>query len=264
MADRARQGELLVATLREAGALALKISRTPFRRWTKGVSSPVSEADIAVDQMLRAKLTAALPQGGWLSEESEDDRARTGAREVWIVDPIDGTRAFVAGNPDWTISVALVADGRPVVAGLYAPVTGEMFAATVGAGATLNGAPIRANAGDTMAGTRVAGPKRLIEKLTGASSDVVVAPRVSSLALRFARVAHGALDAALSGGNSHDWDLAAADLLVHEASGTMTTLSGRTLTYNRPEPVHGPLVAAGRDRSRTLIDIMREPAAEAG
>ena len=83
-------------------------------------------------------------------------------------------------------------------------------------------------------------------------------PRIHSLALRFARVAQGTLDVALAGGNSHDWDLAAADLLVHEAGGTLTTLAGEAARYNRREPVHGPLVAAGHARSRVLRDLLQD------
>ena len=107
--------------MREAGALALTTFRQPLRQWTKGASlSPVSEADIAVDELLRERLwRAARPGYGWLSEETEDDPARLDVESVWIVDPIDGTRAYLAGRADWTISVALATDGRPVLAAIY-------------------------------------------------------------------------------------------------------------------------------------------------
>jgi myo-inositol-1(or 4)-monophosphatase len=101
------------------------------------------------------------------------------------------------------------------------------------------------------------GPKRLLDKLAESGSGIVPMPRIHSLALRFARVAHGTLDAAMAGANGHDWDLAAADLLVHEAGGLMTALDGRALIYNRPDPVHGVLLAAGRKRHAALVDPIR-------
>jgi myo-inositol-1(or 4)-monophosphatase len=239
-----------------AGAVALKFFGGPLKHWTKGAGdSPVSEADIASNDLLHQHLVE--PGDGWLSEESENDPARLEARRVWVVDPIDGTRAFIAGRDDWSVSAALVIEGRPVVAALYAPVTKELFAATTGGGATLNAAPIRASDGASLDGIRMGGPKRILDRIAQDGSGIVPMPRVHSLALRLARVAHGALDAAMAGGNGLDWDLAAADLLVHEAGGLMTALDGRALIYNRPDPVHGVLIAAGRARHGALVELIR-------
>jgi myo-inositol-1(or 4)-monophosphatase len=174
-----------------------------------------------------------------------------------VVDPIDGTRAFIAGREDWCVSVALVVDGRPVAAALYAPVTDELFLAAAGGGAARNGAPIRASSGAALQGARLGGPKRMMERASVADAGIVLMPRIHSLALRLARVAHGELDAAVAGGNGHDWDLAAADLLVHEAGGLMTALDGQRLIYNRPDPVHSLLIAAGRERHAALVDLIR-------
>jgi myo-inositol-1(or 4)-monophosphatase len=255
--DRAGIAERLVAAMREAGNLVCSFRR-PIKSWTKGKDSPVTEADIAVDGLLRERLTGAFPSFGWLSEESEDDLARLHARHVWIVDPIDGTRAFLGGRTDWSISVALVEDGRPVVASVFAPIEGDLFVATAGRGATCNGIPLRTTAGEALSGARVAGPRRHLDQLTSLDTGIAAEPRIHSLALRLARVAQGRVDAAFVSGGSRDWDLAAADLLVHEARGAMTTLSGSVLAYNRPEAGHGTLVAAGRLRHRALIDLLRE------
>jgi myo-inositol-1(or 4)-monophosphatase len=256
--DLARAAERLAASVREAGALALSMFGTPLKNWTKGASSPVCEADIAVDKLLRERLGAAEPGAGWLSEESVDDPARLAARFVWIVDPIDGTRAYIAGLPEWVVSAALVDNGRPVAACLFAPVSGEFFAALAGGGATCNGAMIAVSPGDALRGARIAGPKNLLEKLPAFDPPATIVPRIPSLALRLARVAQGTIDAAIAGGNSHDWDLAAADLLVHEAGGALTPLSGEPLTYNRPEPRHGMLVAAGRGRHAALLKLLKD------
>jgi myo-inositol-1(or 4)-monophosphatase len=253
--DIARLAARLEAAVREAGVLALSMFQKPLKSWTKGpAESPVSEADIAVNDLLRDRLSG----GGiaWLSEESADDPARLAARHVWVVDPIDGTRAYIAGFPDWTVSVALVDTGRPIVACLYAPATAEFFVARAEAGATLNGAKIAATSGASLDQARIAGPRSLMHRFAEAAPPFTLVPRVRSLALRLARVAQGEIDAAIAGGNSHDWDLAAADLLVHEAGGALTPFAGGTVIYNRPVPRHGMLVAAGRDRHAALIKLV--------
>src|SRR5215510_11174610 len=138
--DRALVRDRLAAAVREAGALALHMFRGHPTSWIKGASSPVSEADIAVDALLRERLLS-IRDAGWLSEETEDDPARLRREEVWVVDPIDGTRAYLAGLPDWVVAAALVRAGRPLVAALYAPVSDELFLSVAGSGATVNGAP---------------------------------------------------------------------------------------------------------------------------
>ena len=252
----------LEAVMREAGEVARATARTSFKRWTKGHdNSPVSEADIAVNNLLRARLSQLVPAAAWLSEETEALPDRT-VPFAWIVDPIDGTRAYISGRADWTIAVALVEDGVPQLATIYAPVTNEMFLAARGQGATLNGARILANAGAGLSGAKFAGPKRFLDKFASLSPHIAAQPKIYSLALRMTRVAHGELDAAFASGGSHDWDLAAADLLVHEAGGAMTDFAGRGLVYNRSHMEHGALIAAGRDRHAALIELVRGRMAE--
>jgi myo-inositol-1(or 4)-monophosphatase len=253
----ARETEGLAAAVREAGQLALSLFGKPLRTWTKGpTQSPVSEADIAADNLLHEQLGAVAPDIAWLSEESADDPARLAARRVWVVDPIDGTRAYIGGLPEWSVSVALVENGRPILACLYAPALDEFFAARAGAGSTRNGTPIAASFGTAVEHARIAGPRKLMERLQAIAPPFAVMPRVHSLALRLTRVAQGVFDAAIAGGNSYDWDLAAADLLVHEAGGTLAPVGGGTVTYNRPVPRHGMLVAAGRDRYAALTKLL--------
>jgi myo-inositol-1(or 4)-monophosphatase len=256
----ARDVELLQDAVREAGQLAFSLFRTDLKNWTKGASSPVSEADIAVNDLLEARLRTATPDYGWLSEESVDDEDRLGRRLVWIVDPIDGTRGYLAGREDWCVSVALVEDAAPVLAAVFAPATKEFFFAARGKGATRNAAPIHVTAGTELDFARVAGPKPLVERLNPSSAEIVLHPRIGSLALRLCRVAEGKLDAAFAGGQSRDWDLAAANLIVQEANGRMTALSGDPILYNRREVAHGMLVAAGRDRHASIVShFQRRP-----
>jgi myo-inositol-1(or 4)-monophosphatase len=259
--DFTRDRDRLAAAVQEAGAIARRFFRGPLKQWTKGQGdSPVTEADIAANDLLHKHLVEA--GDGWLSEESENDPARLDAQRVWVVDPIDGTRAFIAGREDWCVSAALVAGGRPVAAAIYAPVTEELFLATAGGGATRNNAALHVSSGTGLEGARVGGPKRMLDRMTLDGSGVVAMPRIHSLALRLARVADGGLDAAIAGGNGHDWDLAAADLLVHEAGGLMTALDGRPLIYNRPDPVHSMLIAAGRERHAALAALVRAQSSE--
>ena len=253
----ARDAALLTDTVREAGALALSLFRTELKTWIKGASSPVSEADIAVNDLIADRLRSATPAYGWLSEESADDEARLGKNLVWIVDPIDGTRAYLAGREDWCVSVALVEDALPVMGAVFAPVSGEFFFAGRGRGSRLNGAEIRATSGTALDFPRIAGPKPLVERLNRSGGEISLHPRIGSLALRLCRVAEGRLDAAFAGGQSRDWDLAAANLIVQEADGNMTALSGDKILYNRPEVAHGMLVAAGRDRHAGIVSHFR-------
>ena len=251
--------EPLATVMRTAGDVARATARGPYKRWTKGADrSPVTEADIAVNEFLRDRLSDLVREAGWKSEESHADQSDRAVPLVWIVDPIDGTRAYISGSADWSISVALVHYGRPLIAAIYVPVTDEMFLALQSHGALHNNPPIRVSAGATLAGASLAGPKRFLDRLSAITPEILAQPKVHSLALRIARVAHGALDAAFASGGSHDWDLAAADLLVHEAGGALTDLAGRPLTYSGSEAAYGALIAAGPARHAALIELVRD------
>ena len=253
----------LEGIMREAGELARATARTTFKRWTKGDdNSPVSEGDIAVNDLLRARLSALAPAAGWLSEETEDSLPARAMRLAWIVDPIDGTRAYISGRADWTISVALVEDGRPQLAAHLRAGYGRNVPGGARARRHAQRRAHRGQRGRGLGGAKLAGPKRYLDRLSGLNPQIAAQPKVFSLALRFARVAHGELDAAFASPGSHDWDLAAADLLVHEAGGVMTDFSGGALAYNRPHVVHGALIAAGSARHGTLIDLVRGRMAE--
>ena len=241
----------LRAVMREAADIARPYFRlggqTSARIWSKAGGSPVTEADVAVDAFLKVRLSALVPKAAWLSEETADDPARIGHDLVWIVDPIDGTRAFLSGHPDWSIAVALLADSQPLIGFVHAPVGDADYEAIRGRGATLNGRTIRVDARQALAGARITGPKPMLDRLTrGAGTDpnFEVIPRIPSLALRLARVADGSVDVGMVSGHARDWDLAAADLILREAGGVVCGLDGQAARYNRADPVHGELLAA--------------------
>lgn len=247
---------LLREAVREAAGLALPLfergGQTRARVWSKAGGSPVTEADVAVDTFLKVRLSQIEPGAAWLSEETIDDSLRLEAERVWIVDPIDGTRAFLSGHPDWSIAVALLQAGEPVLGAVFAPATGRFYEAVAGRGATLDGAPIAVSGRSALEGAGITGPKPMQDRLLagaarlGPRPAVTVIERVPSLALRLVRVAEGAIDLGLVSRDSRDWDLAAADLILREAGGVVCDLDGEPAVYNRPEPRHGELIAAPR------------------
>jgi myo-inositol-1(or 4)-monophosphatase len=238
--------ELLERAAREAGELALSYFGKDPESWFKGKPgmSPVSEADLAVDRLLTELLRGARPGYGWLSEETADDRSRLEHDRVFIVDPIDGTRAFLAGGDEWTVAVAVVEAGRPVAGAVFAPVRGEMFTARKGSGAFLNGGQISVSGQVNIAGATLSGPHSIIANADVLSAGFVGSDILRSLAYRLATVAAGRVDVGAARGGPSDWDLAAADLLVQEAGGRLTDLSGRDLIYNRAKTGHPALIAA--------------------
>jgi myo-inositol-1(or 4)-monophosphatase len=237
--------DLLVSAAREAGVLALTFFGRDPQSWAKGATSIVSEADLAVDKLLTERLRGARPDYGWLSEETADTAERLGRRHAFVVDPIDGTRAFLSGGRQWAVSLAVVAEGRPVTAVLFAPALDELYSATVGGGARLGERTLAVSGRQSLAGASFAGPKRFVRDAAEAAGVPVKDIRyVPSLAYRLTLVAAGAVDVAISGPNANDWDLAAADLLVHEAGGIFTDLAGRQPRYNRPAVTHPVLIAA--------------------
>jgi myo-inositol-1(or 4)-monophosphatase len=236
---------LLETAAREAGEIAMRWFRRDPQVWEKAGGSPVSEADLAVDRHLKARLLAARPDYGWLSEETADGPERLERTRVFVVDPIDGTRAFVAGDDQWTVSLAVVAAGRPIAAALIRPATGALWLAAAGGGARDGAGRLLAITDRAdLAGARVSAPGRYLERSAMKGAGFASRRFVPSLALRIAHVAEGRLDIAYGSGNAHDWDLAAADLLVEEAGGRVVVPSGEPLVYNRAVPSHPPLVAA--------------------
>jgi myo-inositol-1(or 4)-monophosphatase len=237
--------DLLVAAAREAGALALQFHRRDPKKWAKGTSSIVSEADYAVDGLLAERLRTARPDYGWLSEESEESPGRLNRDRIFVVDPIDGTRNFLEGGREWTVALAIVEDSRPVAAALFAPALGLMLHAAAGEGAFGDRGRLRASAQDEMPRARLTGPRRYVRAVADAAGVPHAAIRlVPSLAYRLALVAIGDADVAIAGPNANDWDVAAADLLVHEAGGRLGDLGAGRIRYNTPGGRHPVLVAA--------------------
>lgn len=252
---RAADAAADLALLREAGERAGAIALGYFGRkpqvWYKGGTSPVSEADVATDDFLRRTLLSARPDYGWLSEETVDAPARLDARRTFVVDPIDGTRAFIEGQSRWCVSLAVVEKGRPLAGVLVCPVREEVFWASAGEGAWLDGN--RLGVREAPARPVIAGPKPMIAELDADLRETaVIHPYVPSLAYRLAMVAAGRIDASFVKQNAHDWDIAAADLILTEAGGLLLEASGSRPSLAGPQPRRGALVAG----SGALLDRM--------
>ena len=248
------------AACTEAGQLALDLFRpgekTAARTWAKAGGSPVTEADIGVDTFLHVRLSALLPEAAWLSEETADDEQRLSHRYVWVVDPIDGTRAYMAGSPDWAVCVALLDDGVPIAGVVHAPASDASYSALRGGGALRNDTPIRTSGVSDLSRARIAGPKPMLDALARQESFVAV-DKIPSLALRLTRIADASIDAGLVSPDSRDWDLAAADLVLSEAGGRLTTAESGPVHYNRESPIHGMLVASGVELLSPLDRALR-------
>lgn len=211
----------------------------------KSAHQPVTEADIEANEILRRHLLEGRPDYGWLSEESDDSHRRLERRRVWVIDPIDGTNAFVAGRPEFVISVGLVEDGITAVAVVYNPITEELYRATRGGGASLGDTAIQV-AAPPPSGTLpiMVGSRWEIEKgiLAGYSDRWELRP-LGSTAYRMLKVADGSAHAFASPSRKHEWDVCAAALVVTEAGGQVASGDGTALQYNRAEPLIDGIMA---------------------
>jgi myo-inositol-1(or 4)-monophosphatase len=234
----------LIAAIAEAarlaGALAAKRSSETYARWEKVPGHPVCDIDLEVDALLLASLKAIDPEAAWLSEETADNADRLAADRVWVVDPIDGTRDYLRGRPGWAVSVALVDGGVPIVGVLEAPARGETWIAAAGAGATLNGAPLKAGGRAALPGARV--PADTLPKV---DADLLSVPRPNSIALRIAMVASDDADLCASLRWGSEWDIAAAALIAEEAGATVSDPLGRPIRFNKPVPEVFGILASG-------------------
>jgi 3'(2'),5'-bisphosphate nucleotidase len=251
-----------VAAALAAGAIIRDFyDRAAAATYAKSDGSPVTDADLAADLAIRSVLTERFPAIPILSEEGHDDAARLGSRRVWIVDPLDGTEQFIRRTGDFDVLVALIADGRPIVAASCQPTTGTLVTAVVGRGAWIRqeeetprrirfdpasdaprvatskwfGAPDNAPIVDDVAARLNVPP--LPPSRTGLSPRLFVSPRPYD-AVVGVRVGDDQTMAS-------EWDFAAGDLVIHEAGGLITDLSGQPYRYNKPQPRNrGGLIAA--------------------
>lgn len=247
---------VMLAAARKAGAIALGYFGGSARSWMKAGNSPVSQADIEVDDYLRETLLEARPDYGWLSEETGAADERPGRDTMFVVDPLDGTRGFLAGDPRWCLCMAVVSGGRPTAAVIHCPALERTYSASLGGGARLNGRSIVNPPAPEV--RRVTGSHRVIAEIAERLSDrVEVLDFVPSLAYRLALVAGGEIDGAFARTGAHEWDIAAADLLLAETGGTLLTPQGRPVRYSATDARAPTLIAAGPGRREAMFALAK-------
>ncbi|MGF1553950.1 MAG: 3'(2'),5'-bisphosphate nucleotidase CysQ [Paracoccaceae bacterium] len=245
-ASPAEDRDLLIEAGLAAGEIALERFRGRFDVSEKpGGLGPVTDADLAVDRRLRERLGAARPDYGWLSEETDDDPARLDAERVFVVDPIDGTRAFIAGEKGWGVALAVVSAGRVTAATVVLPARGEVYAAALGQGATLDGAALAPGDGAGLPGASVLAARPAFEARHWRLGVPEVARSFrTALAWRLCLAASGRFDAVVTLRGSFEWDVAAGALIAAEAGLAVTDARGGALSFNRAEPRLDGVIAA--------------------
>lgn len=250
--------DLITEAARTVGEVARTLLAQGLTSWAKEGGSPVTNADIEVDSLLKAMLLQARPEYGWLSEETADDPARLDRRRLFVVDPIDGTVAFMKNKPWWSVSIAVVEDGMPIAAVVHAPELDETFEATLGGGARLNGAAIRCSSTALVENSAMLGDARMFSHPAWRTPwpPMRIETR-NSIAYRLCLVADGRFDAALALSAKSEWDLAAADLIRSEAGAALTDHKGRGFSYNKPVPLMPSLICAAPALHPLILERVR-------
>lgn len=237
--------ERIGAALEAAVAVARQFTPGDTDVYYKQLHDPVTQADKAINEVLRHILVRG--DEGWLSEETTDDLVRLRKKNVWVVDPLDGTREFVAGIPEWTISIGFVVEGEAVAGGICNPATGEIFLGSRGTGVTRNGIGVRASRKEALSDALVLASRSEFNRGEWAcyrDAAFTIRP-VGSVAYKLALVAAGMADATWTLVRKHEWDVAAGTALVQAAGGCVWTLPGVPITFNNPDPALANLIACG-------------------
>ena len=238
--------DLLERATSAAADLVMGYFQRDPKSWKKNDVSPVSEADLASDALLNELLMGARPDYGWLSEETEDSQHRLSCQNVWVVDPIDGTNAFLQGKSDFTVCAGLVRDGQAVAGVVVNPVNKQVFKALRGEGAWLNDMLLAVPTGTGLEEARYLGRRNVAKPERWQGDPPKNKPGyIGSLAYQLCVVAMGRWDAAISVSGLHEWDIAAAGLILSEAGGVVTDQRGEPLRYNEALPLIDGMIAAG-------------------
>jgi myo-inositol-1(or 4)-monophosphatase len=253
-----RELRILSEAMRLAGAEALRFASEGFEIYTKADRSPVTSADLGIDQLLHAHLLDAFPRDGWLSEESPDNSDRLQNRRVWVIDPIDGTKAFIKREPEFCISAALVMDGHPVVAAVFNPSSDELFAAMKGGGLLLNHKPVSLQEDRKSQEPVIAfSPWDLAMGRFQSLDTLAVGRPMRSIAWALALAASGRIHAVATLEPENEWDVAAGTLLIQETGGTVCDGRGQELGFNSPVPRYEGIIATHPSCPDTVAQQLR-------
>ena len=241
-----------------AGAAIMNFYQSSFDVTDKSPDNPVTDADYAADQLLKEQLTALLPQAGWLSEETVDNHQRLNQSQVWVVDPLDGTKEFIMGIPEFAVSVGLVENGKPILGIIYNPASDEIFYVAKGGPVFFNGTPVTTtNRTQMLASTIDASRSERKRGEFEPFTDMFTIRTMGGTAYKLARVAAGMCDAAWSRGPKNEWDICAGVLLVEEAGGQCVDLSDKPFTFNRPKTLVSGFIADNGHFHEELISLLK-------
>jgi len=257
MLDRAL--DVAVAAAREAGAAIRGYYKDAYTVKEKGEDNPLTDADLASDRILSDRLRGAFPDFGWFSEEQVDDASRLRSREVWIVDPLDGTKEFTLGIPEFVVSIGLVVEGEAVLGVLYNPIADELFAGHARAGVSFNGAPVRVSSHVGLDGARIVCSRTEMKKgwFDAYQSQVKLQP-LGSVAYKFGRVAAGLAEATFTPQPRNEWDICAGVALVNAAGGRATNRHDVPYRFNNPNPLVDGVCATNGRVHPDILGLMRD------
>jgi myo-inositol-1(or 4)-monophosphatase len=257
---RQRALQVAVDAAREAGAAIRGYYKDRYTVKEKGIDNPLTDADLASDAILADRLRGAFPDYGWLSEESVDDSTRLAAESAWIVDPLDGTKEFTLGIPEFVVSIGLVVAGRPVLGVLYNPIQEELFAGVVGEGATFNGVACRVSEHSGLQGARIVCSRTEAKKgWFDRYLDRISLVPVGSVAYKFGLVAAGRAEATFTPQPRNEWDICGGVALVAAAGGRATNRHGHDYVFNRANPLVDGVCATNGAIHPAILELMATP-----
>ncbi len=255
-----RELDVLHEAIQAAGSALVRTIESGFTTEHKENLDPVTSADLEANRILKEMLLSHCPGDGWLSEETRDSEQRLACKRVWVVDPIDGTKEFVSGIPEFAVSVALVEDGIPVVAAVYNPLANELFIAAQGEGAYLNGRRVQVASSVGARPVVLASRSEVKRGEFQPFDDVAVIHPVGSIAYKLALVAAGRADATWSLGPKNEWDIAAGVLLVQEAGGQVFDKTRRPFIFNQPNTLVNGIVATSAAAGDVIFRMIQASA----
>ena len=252
-----RELEVAVNAAKQAGEVVRGYFKDEYTVKDKGEDNPLTDADLGSNDVLERHLRGSFPDYGWLSEETVDSPERLQKRMAWIIDPLDGTKEFTLGIPEFVVSIGLVVEGRAVLGVLYNPIKEELFSGVVGQGATLNGDPIRVSAHTDLMGARIVCSRTEMKKgMFEKFLDRVVPVPVGSVAYKFGMVAAGRAEATFTPQPRNEWDICGGCAIVEAAGGRTSNRHGETYMFNRKDPLHDGVAATNGSVHQAILGLM--------
>lgn len=260
--DFSEEIEIAEVAARKAGGIIMALYGKDYIIEEKGKGNPVTTADLEANRKIREVIQDRYPEDGWLSEEDKDDRRRLNIARVWVVDPIDGTKEFIAGVPQFAVSIGMVVNGSPILGVVYNPAENKLYRAIKCRGAFRNGQPIHVSSRKEIEGASLLVSRSEPQRKFRSFADLCRLKQVGSIAYRLARVAGGEGDGTLTLRSVREWDICAGVLIVEAAGGVVMDGQGRELAFNRQETVVRGVVASNQTLAPSLSEMLTQSLSE--